>query len=125
MCVNHDNGRDHALHLDPAKSTLEFSFMHAGAPGKGHFKSFPTTLDFAPESPAEGHLEVVVDMGSFDTADKDRNDTLRGPDLFDVAKNPQAHFTPSRRARDGREERDTMRRDVSAIGTRYSAPGTP
>ena len=27
-----------------------------------------------------------------DSGDKDRDDTLRGPDLFSVAKFPQAHF---------------------------------
>ncbi len=32
-------------------------------------------------------------MTSLDSGDKDRDDTLRGSDLFDVAKNPQARFT--------------------------------
>ena len=32
-------------------------------------------------------------MNSLDTGDKDRDDTLRGADLFSVAKFPQAHFS--------------------------------
>src|ERR1700736_2557317 len=79
--------------LDQAKSTLEFTFMQAGAQNKGKFTRFPVTFDFPPESPAGGHLEVTVEMGSLDTGDKERDDTLRTPDLFSVAKFPQARFS--------------------------------
>ncbi len=79
--------------LDQAKSTLEFTFMQAGAQNKGKFTRFPVTFDFSPESPAGGHLEVTVEMGSLDTGDKERDDTLRTPDLFSVAKFPQARFS--------------------------------
>jgi len=78
--------------LDPAKSTLEFQFVQAGAQNKGKFTKFSTTLDFAPDSPQTGKLDVVVDVNSVDTGDKERDDTLRGADLFSVAKFPQAHF---------------------------------
>jgi polyisoprenoid-binding protein YceI len=79
--------------LDPAKSTLEFQFVQAGAQNKGKFTKFQTTLDFSPDSPQTGKLDVAVDMNSLDTGDKERDDTLRGADLFSVAKFPQAHFT--------------------------------
>jgi polyisoprenoid-binding protein YceI len=79
--------------LDQAKSTLEFTFMQAGAQNKGKFTRFPVSFDFSLESPADGHLEVTVEMGSLDTGDKERDDTLRTPDLFSVAKFPQARFS--------------------------------
>jgi len=79
--------------LDPAKSTLEFQFIQAGAQNKGQFGKFPVALDLPADNAAGGKLEVVVEMSSLDTGDKDRDDTLRGSDLFDVAKNPQARFT--------------------------------
>jgi polyisoprenoid-binding protein YceI len=79
--------------LDSSKSTLEFQFEQAGAQNKGKFTKFQTTLDLSPESPQTGKLDVVVDMTSLDTGDKDRDDTLRGADLFSIAKFPQAHFT--------------------------------
>jgi polyisoprenoid-binding protein YceI len=79
--------------LDQAKSVLEFTFMQAGAHNKGKFTRFPVSFDFSPESPAGGHLEVTVEMGSLDTGDKERDDTLRTPDLFSVAKFPQARFS--------------------------------
>jgi polyisoprenoid-binding protein YceI len=79
--------------LDPAKSTLEFQFVQAGAQNKGKFTRFPVTLDFSPDNLATSKLDVVVETGSLDTGDKERDDTLKGADLLSVAKFPQARFT--------------------------------
>ena len=78
--------------LDPAKSTLEFTFTQAGAQNKGHFARFPVSFDFAPASLAGSRLEVTVEVKSLDTGDGERDDILRGEDLFAVAKFPQAHY---------------------------------
>lgn len=78
---------------DPAKSTLQFTFVQAGAKNQGHFTRFPVTFDFSPETLAASRLEVTVQMSSFTTGDKERDDTLRGDDLFAVAKYPQAQFS--------------------------------
>jgi polyisoprenoid-binding protein YceI len=79
--------------LDQGKSTLEFTFVQAGARNQGRFTRFPVTFDFSPTSLAGSRLEVTVDVGSLDTGDKERDDTLRGEDLFAVTKFPQAHFS--------------------------------
>lgn len=77
---------------DPAKSSLQFSFVQAGAQNTGRFSKFPVTLDAAADGSAASKLEVMVDMTTLDSGDKDRDDTLRGPDLFSVTKFPKAHF---------------------------------
>jgi polyisoprenoid-binding protein YceI len=82
--------------LDPAKSTLEFTFLQAGAKDTGRFPRFTVTLDCAGADPAGGRLEVTVDVAALDTGDKERDDTLRSDDLFAVAKFPQAHFLATR-----------------------------
>jgi polyisoprenoid-binding protein YceI len=79
--------------IDPAKSSLEFSFVQAGAQNKGKFTRFPVTLDASADGSAVSRLDVTVEMGTMDSGDKERDDTLRGPDLFDVAKFTQAKFT--------------------------------
>lgn len=79
--------------LDQAKSTLEFTFTQAGALNKGHFGRFPVSMDFSADNLAASRLEVGIEVNSLDTGDKDRDDTLRGADLFNVAKFPQAHFS--------------------------------
>ena len=79
--------------LEPAQSTLSFSFTQAGAQNQGRFVKFDVSLALDAAQPAQGRLEVNVDVGSLDTGDKDRDDTLRGAELFNVAKFPRAHFT--------------------------------
>lgn len=79
--------------LDPAKSTLEFSFSQAGAQNKGRFKRFVTTFDFAPDNLAASRLEVTIEVATLDTGDQERDDTLRDTDLFAAKKFPQAHFS--------------------------------
>ena len=79
--------------LDPAKSTFEYQFTQAGALNKGKFTRYTVTLDWSPDSLATSKLDVVVDMSSLDTGDKERDDTLKSADLFSVAKFPQSRFT--------------------------------
>lgn len=79
--------------LDPGKSALEYQFVQAGAQNKGKFTRFTATLELSADNPAASKLDVVVEMASADTGDKERDDTLKSADLFCVAKFPQAHFT--------------------------------
>ena len=81
--------------LDPAKSSLEFSFMQAGAANKGRFTRFQVGFDFAAENLAASRLDVTIEMNSVDTGDQERDETLKGGDLLAVAKFPQAHFAAS------------------------------
>jgi polyisoprenoid-binding protein YceI len=85
--------------LDPAKSTLEFQFTQAGAQNKGKFTRFAVTLDFSPDNLAGSKLDVVVEAGSLDTGDKERDDTLKSADLLSVAKFAQARFTSTQIAK--------------------------
>jgi len=78
--------------LDSAKSSLDFTFVQAGAKNQGRFKRFTVSFDFAPANLAASRLDVTVEMPSVDTGDQERDDTLRGADLFAAAKFPQSHF---------------------------------
>jgi len=82
--------------LDPAKSSLEFIFLQAGAKNTGRFSRFTVGLDFPGADPAGGRLDVTVDVAALETGDKDRDDTLRSDDLFAVTKFPQARFSATR-----------------------------
>ena len=81
--------------LDAPRSSLEFTFQQAGAQNKGKFTRFAVSFDFSPDNLAASRLEVTVEIGSLDTGDQERDDTLRGADLFAAAKFPQAHFAAS------------------------------
>ena len=77
---------------DPAASRLEFTGVQAGAEFKGSFRKFSAAIDFAPDSLANAHFDVQIELNSLDTKDKDRDQTMRGPDIFDIAHYPAAHY---------------------------------
>ena len=77
---------------DPQQSKLEFAGMQAGAEFKGVFHKFTAAVDFAPDDLAGSKIDVQIDMSSVDSLDKDRDTTIRGKDIFDVAHNATAHY---------------------------------
>jgi polyisoprenoid-binding protein YceI len=77
---------------DVAQSRLEFVGVQAGAEFKGVFHKFTANVDFDPEALASSRIDVQIDMSSVDSMDKDRDTTIRGKDVFDVAHNPTAHY---------------------------------
>jgi polyisoprenoid-binding protein YceI len=77
---------------DPQQSRLEFVGVQAGAEFKGTFHKFSADIEFAPDSLATSHFDVQIDLKSVDSMDKDRDTTIRGSDIFDVAHYPTAHY---------------------------------
>jgi len=82
--------------LDPARSLLRFSFMQAGASNTGRFSKYTAEVAFSNDNLAASKIDVTIDIDSLDTGDKERDDTLKMPDLFDVKKFPTAHFVSTR-----------------------------
>jgi polyisoprenoid-binding protein YceI len=74
------------------QSRLEFVGVQAGADFKGVFHKFTAHVAFAPDALASSQFDVQIDMNSVDSKDSDRDNTIRGPDVFDVAHAPTAHF---------------------------------
>lgn len=81
-----------SYNADLGASRLEFTGVQAGADFKGVFHKFTATIDFAPDALANAHFDVQIDMNSLDSMDKDRDGTMRGRDIFDVAHFPTAHY---------------------------------
>jgi len=77
---------------DPAHSRLEFYGVQAGASFKSVFHKFSAVIEFAPDALGASKFDVQIDLNSLDSGDKDRDDTMRGPDIFDVAHTPTAHY---------------------------------
>jgi polyisoprenoid-binding protein YceI len=94
---------------DPGASRLEFSGIQAGAEFKAVFHKFTATIEFAPDALATSRFDVVIDLSSVDSADKDRDGTIKGPDIFDVAHFPTGHY---------------VTRSFTKTATGYTAQGT-
>jgi polyisoprenoid-binding protein YceI len=77
---------------DPQQSRLEFVGVQAGAEFKGTFHKFTADIQFAPDDLASSRFDVQIDLKSVDSMDKDRDTTIRGPDIFDVVHFPTAHY---------------------------------
>jgi len=82
--------------LDPAGSLLRFSFEQAGANNNGRFGKYTADIVFGANDLATSKIDVSIDVASLDTGDKERDDTLKTADLFDVAKFPKARFVASK-----------------------------
>jgi len=79
--------------------SLKFTFMQAGAANTGWFPQFSVDLNYDEKDPAAGRLEVTVQVGSLETKDQERNDTLKSADLLDTGKYPTAHYAATSFAR--------------------------
>jgi polyisoprenoid-binding protein YceI len=78
--------------MNAAQSRLEFTGTQAGAPFKGVFHAFTASIDFSPDALANSKFDVTITLASVDSEDKDRDGTMRGADVFDVAHFPNARY---------------------------------
>jgi len=81
-----------AYAADPGQSRLQFTGIQAGAEFKAVFHKFTATIQFSPDALAAANFDVTIDLNSVDSGDKERDATMRGPDIFDVAHFPTAHY---------------------------------
>lgn len=77
-------------------STLTFATKYQGEVFTGRFPSFATRLSFDPKALAGAKLDVAIALASAATGDRERDDTLRGADFFDVARFPQARYVATK-----------------------------
>jgi polyisoprenoid-binding protein YceI len=82
--------------LEPTRSLLRFSFVQAGATNSGRFGKYTADVLFSNENLTGSKIDVTVDITSLDTGDMERDDTLKGADLFDVKKFPTARFVSTK-----------------------------
>lgn len=78
--------------VDEAASTLEFAGESQGERFEGRFGRFDAAIRFDPANPSDARFDVTVELASVDSANIERDETLRGPDFFDVADMPQSRY---------------------------------
>lgn len=78
--------------VDLGKSQLGFIANQSGGDFEGRFGKFNAKIAFADADLSGSCFDVDVDLNTVDTGDDERDEALRGPDLFDIAKYPKAHF---------------------------------
>ncbi len=83
--------------VDPSHTTAGFAIQHLViAKVRGEFNKVQATVVLDEKAPERLSVEASIDVASINTRDEKRDEHLRSPDFFDVAKFPQATFKSSR-----------------------------
>lgn len=79
--------------FDAAHSSASFSVRHFGVSNvKGMFPKLTGTLIWNEADITKSSVEATIDVNSIDTQNQQRDDHLRSPDFFEVAKYPTMTF---------------------------------
>lgn len=79
--------------IDPAHTEIGFAVRHLMlSTVRGRFGAVTGTVTVDEKSPRTAKVDVTVDVSSVDTRQEMRDNHLRSPDFFDVAKYPTMHF---------------------------------
>src|SRR5690606_4438386 len=87
--------------VDVGDSDLEFETSWGGQKIEGEFERWTADVVFSPDALHKSRVRVSIDMGSADTGDAQRDESLPAADWFDAANHPRAVFEASRFERAG------------------------
>jgi len=83
--------------IDPNHTSAQFSVRHMGiSTVRGAFTKVSGTAIYDPADPGKATVEVTIDATSVDTRVEKRDNDLRSPNFFDVAKYPTLTFKSTR-----------------------------
>ena len=84
-------GSDAKLEIDPAHSSAQFAVRHMGiSTVRGAFTKVSGSVQYDPADPAKTTIDATIDASSVDTRVEMRDNDLRSPNFFDVARYPYA-----------------------------------
>ena len=88
--------------IDAAHSEADFSIKHmAISTVHGSFRGLSGSIQFDPADVAKSGVEATIDVSSVDTGVAPRDNDLRSPKFFDVAKFPTMTFKSTSVRKDG------------------------
>ena len=83
--------------IDSNHSAANFSIRHLMiSTVRGQFTGVNGIVHYDPNHPAESTVEAAIACGTVTTGVAKRDEQLKGPDFFDVAKHPNMKFTSRR-----------------------------
>ena len=86
-------GQAKTWQIDPNHSSAQFSVRHMGiSTVRGAFTKVSGTATYDPADPGKTALEATIDASSVDTHVEKRDNDLRSPNYFEVAKYPTLTF---------------------------------
>lgn len=91
--------------IDPDHSNIGFKVRHLMVSNvKGSFEKHNGVVDINDKDITKSKVEISIDTASINTNVKKRDDHLRSPDFFDVAKYPAMTFVSKKVAKAGKDK---------------------
>jgi len=81
--------------VQPAASTLGFTYKQMNVPVDGKFKKFETQISFDPAKPQNAKTVLDIDLASIDAGSQEANDEVAGKLWFNAKAFPKASFVSS------------------------------
>ena len=91
--------------FEPGHTAAEFCVRHMMVTYvRGHFKNIQGVLEFDPEKPEAGRVQVEINAAEFWSGEPERDDHLRSSDFLDVPNHPKITFRSTKVAPTARNE---------------------
>ncbi len=81
--------------VQPAKSTVKFTYTQMGVAVDGQFSRFSSQLNFDPAKPTAAKASFDVELGSVDTGAPEGDEEVAGKPWFNTKAFPTARFVSS------------------------------
>jgi polyisoprenoid-binding protein YceI len=94
--------------IDSVHSSIGFKVRHFFSFVTGDFKKFEGTIHVDMDHPEKSSVSATIDVASIDTKNDKRDEDLRGPDFFEVAKFPTITFKSKSVKKTGTESGDII-----------------
>ena len=102
--------------IDPDHSTAQFTVRHLMISNvTGSFTKVNGSVELNESDITKSQVDAVIDVGSVDTRVPDRDNDLRSPNFFDVAKYPTMEFKSKRITKN--DDKVQMVGDLTLHGT--------
>jgi polyisoprenoid-binding protein YceI len=91
--------------IDPAHSGAHFVVRHMMISNvRGGFSGVEGTIEYDPDRPADGSIDVVIDASKISTLDEQRDAHLRSADFLHVEQHPTITFKSKKIVKTGEGE---------------------
>ncbi len=102
--------------VDPGHSQVTFTVNHLGfSTYRGMFGALTGTMKIDPKAPSKATLSIDIPIRNVTTTVDKLNQHLLGPDFFDAAKYPTAHFESTGVRPSGKKARISGRLTIKGV----------